>query len=201
MKADREVDLLIAGAGPAGMAAALVASLEGLDVLLCEKSDQVEGTVRPPPVRFEFQATVKARRLATTIARKKLQRYLDALIGHSINRELRTAYLRTGPVAIDYFERQTDVKFPRQRQTSRLPQQYASAIQSGAPWFGSRLTQSSAPRFGSTAPCDLRFQSFLLFGGMMVGKADIPPLMGGFKSIANFVYSATTAHSAISWIA
>ncbi len=41
---DLEVDLLIAGAGPAGMTAALVASLEGLDVLLCEKSDQVGGT-------------------------------------------------------------------------------------------------------------------------------------------------------------
>jgi flavin-dependent dehydrogenase len=37
---DLEVDLLIAGAGPAGMTAALVASLEGLDVLLCEKSDR-----------------------------------------------------------------------------------------------------------------------------------------------------------------
>ena len=44
MQADREVDLLIAGAGPAGMTAALVASLEGLDVLICEKTDQVGGT-------------------------------------------------------------------------------------------------------------------------------------------------------------
>ena len=34
--AHSEVDLLIAGAGPAGMTTALVASLEGLDVLLCE---------------------------------------------------------------------------------------------------------------------------------------------------------------------
>ena len=41
---NREVDLLVAGAGPAGLTAALVASLEGLDVLLCEKSDQVGGT-------------------------------------------------------------------------------------------------------------------------------------------------------------
>ena len=44
MAAERDVDLLVAGAGPAGMTAALVASLEGLDVLLCEKSDQVGGT-------------------------------------------------------------------------------------------------------------------------------------------------------------
>ena len=39
-----EVDLLIAGAGPAGMTAALVASLVGLDVLLCEMCDEVGGS-------------------------------------------------------------------------------------------------------------------------------------------------------------
>ena len=39
-----EVDALVVGAGAAGMTAALVASLEGLDVLLCEKSDRVGGT-------------------------------------------------------------------------------------------------------------------------------------------------------------
>ena len=44
MTLPRAVDLLVAGAGPAGMTAALVASLEGLDVCLCEKSDQVGGT-------------------------------------------------------------------------------------------------------------------------------------------------------------
>ena len=44
MSREREVDLLIAGAGPAGMTAALVANLEGLNVLLCEKSSQVGGT-------------------------------------------------------------------------------------------------------------------------------------------------------------
>ena len=35
-----EVDALVVGAGAAGMTAALVSSLEGLDVLLCEKSDR-----------------------------------------------------------------------------------------------------------------------------------------------------------------
>ena len=39
-----EVDALVVGAGAAGMTTALVASLEGLDVLLCEKSDRVGGT-------------------------------------------------------------------------------------------------------------------------------------------------------------
>jgi 3-oxosteroid 1-dehydrogenase len=39
-----EVDALIVGAGAAGMTAALVAALEGLDVLLSEKSGQVGGS-------------------------------------------------------------------------------------------------------------------------------------------------------------
>ena len=41
---DAEVDVLIAGAGAAGMTAALVCALQGLDVLLCEQSAQVGGT-------------------------------------------------------------------------------------------------------------------------------------------------------------
>jgi succinate dehydrogenase/fumarate reductase flavoprotein subunit len=32
---------------------------------------------------------------------------------------------------------------------------------------------------------------YMLFGGMMIGKADIPPLVGRFKSLANFSYAAT----------
>lgn len=66
--APSEVDLLIAGAGPAGMTAALVGSLEGLDVLLCEKSEQVGGTGRPRPARFGFPETVRAARRDSTIA-------------------------------------------------------------------------------------------------------------------------------------
>ena len=41
MSGDIEVDVLVAGAGAAGMTAALVCALQGLDVLLCEKSAQV----------------------------------------------------------------------------------------------------------------------------------------------------------------
>jgi succinate dehydrogenase/fumarate reductase flavoprotein subunit len=38
------VDVLVVGAGAGGMTAALVCALQGLDALLCEKSDQVGGT-------------------------------------------------------------------------------------------------------------------------------------------------------------
>jgi succinate dehydrogenase/fumarate reductase flavoprotein subunit len=41
---DFETDLLVVGAGAAGMTAALVGNLEGLKTVLCEKSDTVGGT-------------------------------------------------------------------------------------------------------------------------------------------------------------
>jgi flavin-dependent dehydrogenase len=51
---DMETDLLVAGAGPGGMTAALVAATEGLEVIVCEKAEQAGGTgapvsmIRPP---------------------------------------------------------------------------------------------------------------------------------------------------------
>jgi flavin-dependent dehydrogenase len=60
-KYDREVDLLVAGAGPGGMTAALVAVLEGLSVLICEKSDQVGGTASTSAgTLWIYRAIIKA---------------------------------------------------------------------------------------------------------------------------------------------
>src|SRR5260370_38785454 len=44
MRWDREVDVVIIGAGAAGMTAAIVAKSEGLEPLVLEKTDQVGGT-------------------------------------------------------------------------------------------------------------------------------------------------------------
>ena len=111
MNVDREVDLLIAGAGPAGMTAALVASLEGLDVLLCEKSDQVGGTGSTSAGTLWIPGNSESKAAGYDDSAEAAERYLDALIGRSTNRELRTAFLRTGPVAIDYLSARTEVKF------------------------------------------------------------------------------------------
>src|SRR5476651_656418 len=101
MDADRQVDLLIAGAGPAGMTAALVASLEGLDVLLCEKSDQVGGTGATSAGTLWIPGNTQSRAAGYTDNAEQAEIYLSALVGDA-NRELRRAYLDTGPTAIDY---------------------------------------------------------------------------------------------------
>ncbi len=108
---DREVDLLIAGAGPAGLTAALVASLEGLDVLLCEKSDQVGGTGATSAGTLWIPGNHQSQAAGFSDSAEQADAYLTALVGEGTNRDLRDAYLQTGPEAIDYLCSRTDVQF------------------------------------------------------------------------------------------
>src|SRR5487761_612067 len=111
MTQHREVDLLVAGAGPAGMTAALVARLKGLSVLLCEKSGQVGGTGSTSAGTLWIPGNFQSRKAGFDDSAQKAQDYLDALIGSGSGRELRTAFLKTAPAAIDWLERNSDVTF------------------------------------------------------------------------------------------
>ncbi|HEX9072302.1 MAG TPA: FAD-dependent oxidoreductase [Pseudolabrys sp.] len=186
--ADREVDLLIAGAGPAGMTAALVASLEGLEVLLCEKSDQVGGTGSTSAGTLWIPGNSQSRAAGFSDGSEQADLYLNALIGEATNRELRNAYLHTGPSAIDYLCARTDVQFlpcgthPDYR--SNMPGAAVAGRAIVPEPFDGWLLGAEFRRIRPPVP------EFMVFGGMMVGKADIPRLIGRFHSIANFIYSA-----------
>src|ERR1041384_6443675 len=106
-----EVDLLVAGAGPAGMTAALVASLEGLDVLLCEKSDQVGGTGATSAGTLWIPGNTQNKRAGYNDSAEQADKYLSGLVGEGTMRDLRDAFLSTGPEAIDYLTERTDVQF------------------------------------------------------------------------------------------
>src|SRR5262245_59328657 len=186
--ADREVDLLVAGAGPAGMAAALVASLEGLDVLLCEKSDQVGGTGSTSAGTLWIPGNSQSRAAGFNDSGEQADFYLSALIGEATNRELRNAYLLTGPTAIDYLCARSEVQFlPCGKHPDYRGNMAGAAIAGRAVVpepFDGRLLGAD---FWRVRP---PITEFMLFGGMMVGKADIAPLVGRFDSLANFIYSA-----------
>jgi succinate dehydrogenase/fumarate reductase flavoprotein subunit len=183
-----EVDLLIAGAGPAGMTAALVASLEGLDVLLCEKSEQVGGTGSTSAGTLWIPGNSQSRAAGFEDSPEQADRYLDALIGEATNRELRTAFLESGPKVIDYLSVRTDVQFlPCGKHPDYRSNMPGAAISGRAivPMpFDGRLLGADFARIRPPIP------EFMVFDGMMVGKADIPRLIGRFRSISNFIYSA-----------
>ena len=183
-----EVDLLIAGAGPAGLTAALVASLEGVDVLLCEKSEQVGGTGSTSAGTLWIPGNSQSRAAGFDDSAEQADRYLDALIGEATNRDLRKAFLASGPKVIDYLSARTDVQFlpcgkhPDYR--SNMPGAAISGRAIVPEPFDGRLLGADFARVRSPVP------EFMVFGGMMVGKLDIPRLIGRFQSFSNFIYSA-----------
>src|SRR4029079_6333756 len=103
----REVDLLVVGAGPAGMTSALVASLEGLDVLICEKSDQVGGTGATSAGTLWIPGNSQSKAAGHDDSAQQDERYLSVLVGETTNRERRDAYLKGGPAVIDYLTART----------------------------------------------------------------------------------------------
>src|SRR5229473_6618083 len=96
-----EVDVLVVGAGAAGMTAALVSSLEGLDVLLCEKTDQVGGTTATSAGTIWVPGTRQAREAGLNDSIDDARRYLDAVIGPSPDNR-RDIYLTTGKDVVEY---------------------------------------------------------------------------------------------------
>jgi hypothetical protein len=188
MSKEREVDLLIAGAGPAGMTAALVANLQGLDVLLCEKSGQVGGTGSTSAGTLWIPGNRQSRDAGFDDSAEQAEEYLDALVASGTNRDLRQAFLQTGPIAIDYLEDNTEVKFlPCGRHPDYRSNMKGAAVVGRAivpQPFDGRLLGSDFARLRPP------IREFMLFGGMMIGKADIAPLIGRFKSPSNFLHAA-----------
>ncbi|HVU42427.1 MAG TPA: FAD-dependent oxidoreductase, partial [Xanthobacteraceae bacterium] len=188
MTQQREVDLLVAGAGPAGMTAALVASLQGLSVLVCEKSGQVGGTGSTSAGTLWIPGNHQSRDAGFSDSAAQAETYLDALVGDTSGRELRTAFLKTGPAAIDWLERNSALKFlPCGRHPDYRSNMKGAAVAGRAiipEPFDGRLLGADFAKLRPPIP------EYMLFGGMMIAKADIPPLLGRFKSLANFAHAA-----------
>src|SRR5262245_65360511 len=177
--AEREVDLLIAGAGPAGMTAALVAPSEGLTVLLCKQSDRVGGTGTTSAGTLWIPGNRQNRAAGFSDSGEQADFYLSALIGETTNRELRNAFLLTGPTAIDYLCARSDVQFlpcgkhPDYR--SNMPGAAVSGRAIVPEPFDGRLLGAD---FWRVRP---PISEFMLFGGTVGGQADSGPLSRATK--------------------
>ncbi|HVM81366.1 MAG TPA: FAD-dependent oxidoreductase [Stellaceae bacterium] len=180
-EAGLEVDALVVGAGAAGMTAALVCALEGLDVLLCEKSAEVGGTSATSAGTIWVPGTRQSREAGFAEGINDARRYLDAVIGAASD-DRRETYLETAADAVDYLDRLSEVKFAAY---ARHPDYLAN--RPGATMGGRAL--SPLPFDGRLLGKDFALVrppigEFMALGGMMIGRADIEPLTRPFASAA-----------------
>lgn len=185
---DIETDLLVAGAGPGGMTAALVAAIEGLDVVVCEKAEQVGGTGATSAGTLWIPGNRPSREAGFADSPEEAAKYLDALIGDDDASGHRRAYLKDGPDVIDYLMDKTDVQFLPCGLHPDYRNNVAGAASAGRAIipqnFDGRLLGRDFDRVRPPIP------EFMLMGGMMVGKVDIISLLGRYNSIAGFKHSA-----------
>ncbi|RAR61185.1 succinate dehydrogenase/fumarate reductase flavoprotein subunit [Paraburkholderia unamae] len=180
---DEEVDLLIFGAGAAGMTAALVADHEKLKVLLCEKTGMVGGITSTSGGTTWVPGTTLSAQAGVPDSVDDARRFLASVVGARGGDEAREAFLQSGPQVIDELARISDVKFV----AATAHPDYVSGP--GAAFGGRALVP---------APFDARVlgkafarvrpprKEFMGLGGMMVARADLNALLAPFATFANF---------------
>ncbi|WP_313286325.1 FAD-dependent oxidoreductase [Corynebacterium vitaeruminis] len=177
---DKEVDLIVLGAGAAGLSAALTAANEGLEVLLLEKSDYIGGTTAYsagtcwiPGNHFQIEDGI-------TDDREKVERYLDAVVGDKSDKAMRMAYVDNGPRMLKYMEG-LGVRFLRSPGVVDYHSEEPETGKTGRalepePFDGRKLGQVNFRHVRPPVP------EFALMGGtLMLRRPEVNTLLGLFS--------------------
>ncbi len=183
-----DVDLLVIGAGAAGMTAALVGALEGLRVTLCEKTDMVGGTTSTSGGTVWIPGSSQSVKAGVPDSISAARTFLDAVIGARGGEAERRAFLDAGPKALDYLEARSDLVLEASRAHPDYIKNMPGAAYGGRalaplPFDGRKLGADFA-RLRPPRP------EFVVLGGMMLTRADIPFLLHPFRSAKNFLHVA-----------
>ncbi len=183
---DEEVDLVVVGAGAGGMGCALVAALEGLKPVLVEKSSQVGGTMSTSAGTLWIPGNTQSRDAGFHDTAEAADTYMQALTGAPDPSGRRAAFLESGPQMIDYLRARSDVQFVpcgKHPDYRDMPGAAVTGRAVAPALFDGRLLGRDFERVRPPIP------EFMVLGGMMAGKADIPRLINRFGSVADFLYA------------
>ena len=167
-----DYDVIVAGAGAAGLTAACVAAAEGLAMLLLEKSPLVGGTAAVSGGMVWIPANPKMGAAGIADSVDDARRYLERCAPPARDPAAREAFLARGPEAIEYLEARTSLRL---RPVLNYPDYYPELP--GATLGGRVLepVEFDAGLLGRHfALMRWPLREFMLFDGMMVARADLP---------------------------
>ena len=175
-----QFDVIVLGAGAGGMTAAAVAAAEHLRVLLLEKSPLVGGTTAISGGMVWMPDNPKMAAVGRADSRADAEAYLAATIPGPADDRLRTAFLDHASEAIAYLEANTAVRL---RPVVTYPDYYPDLP--GAT-LGGRVLEPVPFDARALGPSFKLLRKplpeFMLFGGMMIERPDVPHFRRAFRS-------------------
>jgi len=173
-------DLIVIGAGAAGLTAAATAAALGRSVLVLEHTDRIGGTTAISGGMVWIPANYKMREAGLPDTLEAAREYLRRLVPDCDRDPRMSAFLAHGDEAIRFLDEHTAVKL---RPVRRYPDYYPHLPGATA---GGRVLEP-VPFDGRVLGADFALlrdplPEFLLFGGMMISRDDIPLLRRAGRS-------------------
>ena len=170
--ADGTCDVLVIGAGAAGMTAAATAAAHGLGVTVIEKTGFVGGNTSYSGGMVYIPNNAKMAAAGQPDDPADAMRYLDAAVPTPEGREARRRFVERGPEAVAFLEANTAVRL---KPVPFYPDYYPDL--DGAR-EGMRVLEPVAFDAGALGPWFRRLRpplpEFTILGGMMVAREDLP---------------------------
>jgi len=180
-------DVVVIGAGAAGMSAALFAAIRGAKTLLVEKTDFVGGTSAFSAGSIWIPNTRHASVIGASDSAANVERYLQQIVGNRADAALRASFLRAGPEAVDTLENHSEVKLRAYARHPDYRSELDGAVVAGRAMeplpFDGRLLGEALKLLRPPLP------EFTLLGGMMVDRTDIGHLLSSTKSVKSLLHS------------
>ena len=182
-----EFDLVVIGAGGAGLSAALFATIDGAKVLVVERTEFVGGTTAWSAGTTWVPGTHHGSAVNPNDTLADVTTYLNHAVGSQAPAALRDAFLKGGPEAVAKIEAQTPVRFrPYPKHPDYISDLPGSTLNGRAlepvPFDG-RLLGELFPLLRPPIP------EFTVLGGMMVDRTDINHLLAMTQSWPSFKHS------------
>jgi len=182
-----EYDVVVIGAGGAGMCAALCAAIDGASVLLVESTEYVGGTTAYSAGSCWIPNTSHGVAVAPGDSFETARDFLRRAVGERTDDALHVSFLVNGPQAVDYLEKHSVVKFRARPYHPDYMSEHEGAALGGRaveplPFDGRKLRANLA-LVRPPVP------EHTVLGGMMVDRDDVVHLLNMKKSLKSFLHA------------
>lgn len=184
--ANLEFDVVVAGSGSAGMTAAIVAALNGLSVVLVEKTSVFGGTTAWSGGGCWVPCNPLIEKVGLKDSREAAVAYADAVIGRFLRKDLYETFLDESPRMLDFMLKRTKVLFmprtPAPDYQMTLPGALIGGRSLGSVPYDGRELGEHLPLLRPA------LSEFNAPWGMMMSPLDAMHALNAFKSRASFWY-------------